>query len=123
MPKRFGKDRDVSDYYVHRLQVSMPLASAERIADEVIAAGHDVKLLPLTVAVLDAGGNLVVLKREDGSGILRADIAIGKAWGALGMGIPAVPSATACASGRPSRARSRRRRMDDLFRSPAACWC
>jgi uncharacterized protein GlcG (DUF336 family) len=77
----------VSDYYVHRLQVSMPLASAERIADEVIAAGHEVKLLPLTVAVLDAGGNLVVLKREDGSGILRADIAIGKAWGALGMGI------------------------------------
>lgn len=77
----------MSDYYVHRLQVSMPLASAERIADEVIAAGHEVKLLPLTVAVLDAGGNLVVLKREDGSGILRADIAIGKAWGALGMGI------------------------------------
>jgi uncharacterized protein GlcG (DUF336 family) len=29
----------------------------------------------------------VALKREDGSGILRADIAIGKAWGALGMGI------------------------------------
>ena len=77
----------MSDYYVDRLQVSMPLASAERIADEVIAAGHEVKLLPLTVAVLDAGGHLVVLKREDGSGILRADIAIGKAWGALGMGI------------------------------------
>ncbi|MDO8396992.1 MAG: heme-binding protein [Bradyrhizobium sp.] len=77
----------MSDYYVHRLQVSMPLASAERIADEVLAAGHEVKLLPLTVAVLDAGGNLVVLKREDGSGILRTDIAIGKAWGALGMGI------------------------------------
>ena len=77
----------MSDYYVHRLQVSMPLASAERIADEVIAAGHEVKLLPLTVAVLDAGGHLVVLKREDGSGILRADIAVGKAWGALGMGI------------------------------------
>lgn len=77
----------MSDYYVHRLQVSMPLASAERIADEVLAAGHEVKLLPLTVAVLDAGGNPVVLKREDGSGILRADIAVGKAWGALGMGI------------------------------------
>lgn len=29
-----------------------------------------------------------MLKREDGSGILRGDIAIGKAWGALGMGIP-----------------------------------
>jgi uncharacterized protein GlcG (DUF336 family) len=44
--------------------------------------------MPLTVAVLDAGGCLVSLKREDGSGILRPEIAIGKAWGALGMGVP-----------------------------------
>jgi uncharacterized protein GlcG (DUF336 family) len=32
------------------------------------------------------GGHYIVLKREDGSGILRAEIAFGKAWGALGMG-------------------------------------
>ena len=77
----------MSDYYVHRLQVSMSLATAEKIANEAIAVAHEVRLLPLTIAVLDAGGNLVVVKREDGAGILRADIAIGKAWGALGMGI------------------------------------
>jgi len=100
----------VSDYYVHRLQVSMPLKTAETIADAVFSAGREAKLLPLTVAVLDAGGNIVVLKREDGSGILRANIAIGKAWGALGMGIssrtirdrlrdrPAFQSALAAAS-------------------------
>ena len=41
---------------------------------------------PLSVAVLDAGGHLIAFKREDGSGILRAEIAIGKGWGALGMG-------------------------------------
>jgi uncharacterized protein GlcG (DUF336 family) len=35
---------------------------------------------------LDAGGHLVAFKREDKSGILRFDIAFGKAWGALGMG-------------------------------------
>jgi uncharacterized protein GlcG (DUF336 family) len=98
------------DYYVHRLQVSMPLATAERIADAAIAAGREAGLLPLTVAVLDAGGTIVVLKREDGSGILRGDIACGKAWGALGMGIssrtirdrlkdrPAFQSALAAAS-------------------------
>ena len=40
----------------------------------------------LTVAVLDAGGHLVAFKREDKSGILRYDIATGKAWAALGMG-------------------------------------
>ena len=75
------------DYYVHRLQVSLTLATAERIVEAALAAGRDAGLLPLTVAVLDAGGVLVMLKRQDGSGVLRGDIAIGKAWGALGMGI------------------------------------
>lgn len=42
---------------------------------------------PLTVVVLDAGGHVVVARREDGSGIARFEIAFGKAWGALGMGI------------------------------------
>lgn len=40
----------------------------------------------MTVAVLDAGGHLLALKREDNSGILRPQIAQAKAWGALGMG-------------------------------------
>jgi uncharacterized protein GlcG (DUF336 family) len=77
----------MSEYYVRRLQISLSLAAAEKIAVGVLAAGAREGLLPLTVAVLDAGGGLVTLKRGDGSGILRADIAIGKAWGALGMGI------------------------------------
>nr|WP_279343734.1 heme-binding protein [Variovorax terrae] len=47
---------------------------------------RELGLNPLTFAVLDAGGHMVVLKREDTSGILRPDIAYGKAWGALGMG-------------------------------------
>jgi glc operon protein GlcG len=41
----------------------------------------------LAVAVLDAGGQLVAFKREDGCGVLRYDIAFGKAWAALGMGM------------------------------------
>lgn len=36
--------------------------------------------------MLDAGGHLVAYKREDGAGIVRFDIAFGKAWGSLGMG-------------------------------------
>ena len=77
----------MSDYYVRHLQVSLSLAAADKIADGVLAAGTAEAMLPLTVAVLDAGGSIVVVKRGDGCGILRADIAIGKAWGALGMGI------------------------------------
>jgi uncharacterized protein GlcG (DUF336 family) len=45
---------------------------------------HD--LAPMTVAALDARGCIVALKMEDGSGLMRPDIAAGKAWGALGMG-------------------------------------
>jgi uncharacterized protein GlcG (DUF336 family) len=75
------------DYHVVRLKVDLPLATAERIIDGALAAGATAGLLPLTVAVLDAGGHLVAFRRQDGSGIARGDIAIGKAWGALGMGI------------------------------------
>lgn len=66
----------------------LSLEAAGKIVDEALAEGRRQNFMPLTVAVLDAGGCLVALKREDGSGILRPDIAIGKAWGALGMGVP-----------------------------------
>src|SRR5690606_6892689 len=36
--------------------------------------------------VLDPGGHYVALQREDNSGIIRVEIATGKAYGALGMG-------------------------------------
>ena len=62
------------------------LAQAETIASATLDHGRTVGAAPLTVAVLDAGGHLVVLKRADGSGILRPQIAQAKAWGALGMG-------------------------------------
>ena len=71
---------------VVKLISTLKYGVAEKIAREVIRLGRDEDLLPLAVAVLDAGGQLVTFKREDGCGILRADIAIGKAWGALGMG-------------------------------------
>lgn len=65
---------------------SLTLAQASLIVDTALKKGRELKLKPLTVAVLDAGGHLVALKREDRSGILRNEIAIGKAYGALGMG-------------------------------------
>src|SRR6187200_1757129 len=114
----------MADHYVHRLQISMPLATAEKIADGALQAGADAGLLPLTVAVLDVGGHIVLLKRQDGSGNLRADIAIGKAAGALGMGIssrtirdrlkdrPAFQSAIAAASDEIGRASCRERVSD-----------
>jgi len=66
--------------------MSVTLAQASTMVDVALKKGRETNCAPLTVAVLDAGGHLVAFKREDRSGILRFDIAYGKAWGALGMG-------------------------------------
>ena len=65
---------------------TLTLAQASTIVDVTLKTAREKNFQPLTVAVLDPGGHLVAFKREDKSGILRYDIAYGKAWGALGMG-------------------------------------
>ena len=94
-----------------RLQTSLPLEKANAIVAEALRRGCAAGLLPLTVVVLDAGGKLVAMQSEDGSGLVRFEIAFGKAYGALGMGIssrlirdrlggrPAFQNAIAAASG------------------------
>jgi len=64
----------------------LSLDQASTIVDTALKKGRETDCAPLTVAVLDSGGHLVAFKRQDKSGILRFDIAFGKAWGALGMG-------------------------------------
>lgn len=70
-----------------KLRTSLSLPHADAIITEAIRHGRAESMLPLTVVVLDAGGRIVASGSEDGSGILRFDIALGKAWGALGMGM------------------------------------
>jgi uncharacterized protein GlcG (DUF336 family) len=66
---------------------NVTLVQADCISQAALEKGRAMGLTPLTVAVLDAGGHQVVLRREDGAGILRPEIATAKAWGALGMGL------------------------------------
>jgi uncharacterized protein GlcG (DUF336 family) len=61
------------------LITTLGLADASRITDDALAAGRKEAMAPLTVVVLDAGGRILVVKSEDGSGIMRFDIAFGKA--------------------------------------------
>jgi uncharacterized protein GlcG (DUF336 family) len=63
------------------------LAHATTIVDQALEHGRSLGLPPLTVAVLDAAGCLVSFKREDGSSLLRPEIAQAKAFGALALGI------------------------------------
>lgn len=64
----------------------LTLDAASKILDAAFAHGKQTQCNPLTVAVLDAGGHLKAFMRQDDSSIMRPEIAIGKAWGALGLG-------------------------------------
>ena len=80
--RRHGRSTEKADLQMTRLTLELAL----RVIDGALARATELACAPLTVVVLDAGGHDIALKRQDGSGILRADIARGKAWGALGMG-------------------------------------
>jgi uncharacterized protein GlcG (DUF336 family) len=67
--------------------MALTLSQAQTIVDAALKKGRELQLAPLAVAVLDAGGHLKAFAREDAAGILRPQIAFGKAWGALGMGL------------------------------------
>lgn len=65
---------------------SLTLEQAQAIIAKTLEHGRKTACAPLVVAVLDLGGNLKALAREDGAGIVRPQLAIAKAWGSLGMG-------------------------------------
>jgi uncharacterized protein GlcG (DUF336 family) len=63
------------------------LQQATTVVEAALRKGRETGCAPLAVAVLDDGGHLKAFAREDGAGIIRPQIAMGKAWGALGMGM------------------------------------
>src|SRR5215813_1474179 len=65
----------------------LTLRQALTIVEASLTKGRETGCAPLAVAVLDDGGHLKAFAREDGAGIVRPQIALGKAWGALGMGM------------------------------------
>jgi uncharacterized protein GlcG (DUF336 family) len=67
--------------------MSIRLEQAQSIVSAALAHARAQGFKPLTVAVLDPGGALVALGREDGSGFLRPDVAVAKAYGVLGLGM------------------------------------
>lgn len=72
-----------------RLQVTLPLEAALGIINSAIGTARAETMLPLTIVVLDAAGKTIASQSEDGSGLMRFDIARGKAWGRLVWECPA----------------------------------
>ena len=65
---------------------SISLQQAMLIAEKSLERGRELGFAPLTVVVLDDGGQVKVILRDDGCSLLRPEIATGKAAGALNMG-------------------------------------
>ncbi|MDQ4118942.1 MAG: heme-binding protein [Actinomycetota bacterium] len=67
--------------------MTINLEKATKIVEAAHRYGTEQGFNPLTVAVLDPGGAVVALGRQDGSGYLRPDLAVGKANGVLALGM------------------------------------
>lgn len=66
--------------------MNLSLQEALTITQGAFNAGVKENSKPLTVAILDSGGKLISLQRQDGASMMRPEIASAKAWGALAMG-------------------------------------
>jgi len=77
------------EYNINKVtMVKLSLNQAQTIVSKTLEKGQELKLSPLTVAVVDDGGSMKAFAREDGPGAaLRPQIATGKAFGAVGMGL------------------------------------
>ncbi|WP_298966004.1 heme-binding protein [uncultured Roseibium sp.] len=67
--------------------MKLALDTAQKIVSAALGWRRANGMKPITIAVLDSGGFLIALAREDDTSNLRPDIAQGKARGAIGMGL------------------------------------
>ncbi len=66
----------------------MELDTARTIVDAAQKKAREMGLKPLAITVLDARGAVRAFIAEDGTSLHRGDVAIGKAYGAISLGIP-----------------------------------
>ncbi|MGE9009805.1 GlcG/HbpS family heme-binding protein [Leptospira interrogans] len=65
----------------------LTLDVARKILDAALAKGVEKRLKPLVITILDARGCVKVTAAQDGTSLMRAEIAHGKAYGALALGM------------------------------------
>ena len=65
----------------------LTLDLARTIAEAALKTAREKSFKPLSIVVYDARGALKALLSEDGTSLKRAEIAMGKAYGALSLGV------------------------------------
>ncbi|MBM7068006.1 heme-binding protein [Actibacterium sp. 188UL27-1] len=66
---------------------ALTLTKCRKILRSAESKGKELDLKPLSIVILDAGGNVVAFERADGASPGRFDIARGKAYGAVMLGL------------------------------------
>lgn len=67
--------------------MTLSLDTARHILDTALAKSTEMKLKPIAIAVLDVRGCLKAFAAKDGTSLMRAEVAHGKAYGALALGM------------------------------------
>ena len=70
-----------------KMTQALILEQIQQIIQAAITKGHKLRLAPLTVVVLDDGGHIKGMQREDGTTFFRPQIAFGKAWASIALGM------------------------------------
>lgn len=66
---------------------TLTLEQANKILSAALARSHERGFMPMGIVVLDDAGHLKAAQREDGASMFRIDVATGKAWAAVSMGV------------------------------------
>jgi uncharacterized protein GlcG (DUF336 family) len=65
----------------------LTLETAQKILTTALATATEKKLKPCAVVVLDARGTLKAAAAQDGTSLMRSEVAHGKAYGAIALGM------------------------------------
>jgi len=67
--------------------MSLDLVAARRLVDLILEQTVERKLKPMAISVLDVRGCLKAFAAQDGTSLMRAEVAQSKAYGALALGM------------------------------------
>ncbi|GHF60203.1 GlcG/HbpS family heme-binding protein [Seohaeicola zhoushanensis] len=67
--------------------MNISLKKARIIIRKALEAGAAAEMKPLSVVVVDAGGHVIAFERSDGASPGRFDVALGKAYGCVMLGM------------------------------------
>ncbi len=62
------------------------LAQSNRIIEAIFARGRELSCRPLSVVIVEPGAKVKAFQKEDGSAMMRFEMAFGKAYAALALG-------------------------------------